>query len=150
MQTSLNTTLRLMMNKKPKEVDLKYKDKDGNEKSRVRESLEAYLLGTGAPMTTIDININKFVAGSQYRNVKITELYEKFVDNKKDLTSGKKILLAHIELIPQKSNYADSAGVINAFQPYLVGYDIAEPTEADLAEIAGIVRVAGNGEQATA
>lgn len=137
MQTSLTTTLRLMMTKKPQEVDIKYKDKDGNDKARVRESLQAYLLGTGIPMTTIDININKFVAGSQYRDVKITELYEKFIDNKADLISGKKVLLAHIELVPQKNNFNDS-GVINSFQPYLVGYDIAEPTEADSVEVATI------------
>ena len=145
MQTnSLTTaTLRLMMTKKPSEVDLKYKDKDGNEKSRVRESLQAFLLGTGAPMTTIDININKFAGGSQYRNVKITELYEKFVDNKADLVSGKKILLAHVELIPQKSNFQNDNGMITGFQPYLFGYDIAEPSESDAQEIEAITRVVG-------
>lgn len=140
MEKSLTTTLRLMMTKKPQEIDLHYKDRDGNEKSRVRESLQAYLLGTGVPMTTIDININKFVAGSQYRDVKITDLYEKFIDNKADLMSGKKILLAHIELVPQKNNFNDS-GVINAFQPYLKGYDVAEPTETDLLEVASINKV---------
>ena len=143
MQTSLTTTLRLMMNKKPQEVDITYKDKEGNERSRVRESLQAFLLGGTAPMTTIDININKFAGGSQYRNVKITELYEKFVDNKADLVSGKKILLAHAELIPQKSNFQNDNGMITGFQPYLVGYDIAEPSESDAQEIEAITRVVG-------
>jgi hypothetical protein len=146
MQTTLTTTLRLMMTKKPQEVDLHYKDKEGNEKSRVREFVQAYLLGTGAPLTTIDININKYVAGNTYRHVKITDLYEKFIDHKADLMTGKKVLLAHVELVPQKNNFSEN-GVINSFTPYLTGYDIAEPTEADATEVASIMRVAGSEEK---
>ncbi len=142
-KTSLTTTVRLLMTEPAKESDLTYKDKDGNQKSRVRESLEAYLLGTGVPMTRIDININKFVGGNQYRHVKITELFKTFMKHGQDLTNGKKVLLAQVELIPQKNNFSDS-GVINAFQPYLVGYDVADATEADSDEISAIKSVFGN------
>ena len=137
MEKSLTTTVRLMMTEPAKESDLTYKDRDGNTKARVRESLEAYLLGTGNPLTKIDININKFVGGNQYRHVKITDLFKMFMKHGKDLTEGKKILLAELELIPQKNNFSE-AGVINAFQPYLVGYDVADVTEADAQEISVI------------
>jgi hypothetical protein len=101
------------------------------------ESLEAYLLGTGNPFTKIDININKFVGGNQYRHVKITDLFRVFMKHSNDLTTGKKILLAQLELIPQKNNFSDS-GVINAFQPYLIGYDVADATDTDTKEISVI------------
>lgn len=142
MTNKISTTLRLMMTTEPKEQDIKYKNKDGNEMSRVRESLEAFLLGTGVPLTVIDLNINKFVNGSQYRNVKIGDLYKMFAKNEAELKSGKKVLLAHVELLPQKNNFNDS-GVINAFQPYLTGYDIADATEEDLFEVEAIRRIVG-------
>ena len=137
MEKSLTTTVRLMMTEPAKESDLTYKDRDGNVKARVRESLEAYLLGTGNPLTKIDININKFVGGNQYRHVKITDLFRMFIKHSGDLTTGKKVLLAQVELIPQKNNFSDS-GVINAFQPYLIGYDVADATETDAQEISVI------------
>lgn len=140
----MQTTLRLMMTKKPQEVDLTYKDRTtGEEKSRVREFLQAFLLGSDvAPMTPIDININKYVNGNTYRNVKITDLYEKFVDHKADLVSGKKVLLAHIELIPQKNNFSED-GAISSFTPYLKGFDVAEPNEADKVAVESINRMIG-------
>lgn len=143
---TLTTTLRLMMTAEPKETTLSYKDKDGNERSRVRESLEAYLLGTGVPLTQIDLNINKFVNSNQYRNVKITDLLKMFIKNESDLRTGKKVLLAHVELIPQKNNFSQG-GVINAFQPYLSGYDLADATEADLLEVDAIKRIIGDGTE---
>ena len=143
---TLTTTLRLMMTAEPKETTLSYKDKDGNERSRVRESLEAYLLGTGVPLTAIDLNINKFVNNNQYRNVKITDLLKMFIKNESDLRTGKKVLLAHVELIPQKNNFSQD-GVINAFQPYLSGYDLADATEADTLEVDAIKRIIGDGTE---
>lgn len=134
MGKSLTTTVRLHMTEPAKESDLTYKDKDGNVKARVRESLEAYLLGTGSPFTKIDININKYVGGNQYRTVKITDLFKMFMQHGTELTNGKKILIAELELIPQKNNYSQE-GVINAFQPYLIGYDVADSTEPDTQEI---------------
>ena len=142
MTKGLTTQLRLMMNQPPKEVDFNYKDKDGNERSRVTESLEAFMLGTDVPLTVIDININKFVNGSQYRNVKLTELFGTFMKNHADLTSGKKVLLANVELIPQK-NYFSQKDVINSFKPYLASYDIADATAEDTEEIETIKRIVG-------
>jgi hypothetical protein len=136
-KNQLTTTVRLMMTEPAKESDLTYKDRDGNVKARVRESLEAYLLGTGNPTTKIDININKFVGGNQYRSVKITDLFKTFIKHEGELKTGKKVLLAHLELIPQKNNFSES-GVINAFQPYLVGYDVADASESDQLEISTI------------
>lgn len=137
-KSSLTMTVRLMCTEPAKESDLTYTDKDGNTKARVRESLEAYLLGTGNPLTKIDININKFVGGSQYRHVKITDLFKMFMKHGTDLSSGKKVLLANLELIPQKNNFPGQNGIINAFQPYLIGYDVADATDADTTEISVI------------
>lgn len=143
MQNKLNTTLRLMMTAEPKEVEIKYKEKNtGEEKSRVRESLQAYLLGTGIAATEIDININKFQNGSQYRNVKLTDLFKTFVKNEDDLKTGKKVLLANVELLPVKNNFSET-GVINRFEPYLVGFDIAEATTEDSSEIEVIRAIIG-------
>lgn len=143
MTKGLTTTLRLMMNQPPKETDLNYKDKEGNDRARVRESLEAYLLGTDAPLTTIDININKFMNGNQYRNVKLTELFSTFMKNNADLTTGKKVLLANIELVPQKSFFNNEKDIVNSFSPYLVSYDVADANEEDTKEIAEIKRIVG-------
>jgi hypothetical protein len=142
MTKGLTTQLRLMMNQPPMEQDLNYTNKEGKEISRVRESLEAFMLGTDTPLTTIDININKFVNGNQYRNVKLTDLFLAFMNNTKDLTSGKKVLLANIELIPQKNFYSEK-DVINSFQPYLASYDIADANEEDKEEIESIKRITG-------
>lgn len=144
-KSQLTTTIRLMMTEPAKESDLTYKDKDGNVKARVRESLEAYLLGSGNALAKIDININKFVGGNQYRTVKITDLFRTFMKHGNDLKVGKKIVLAHVELVPQKNNFSDS-GVINAFQPYLVGYDVADATEQDQLEISTILSFHGDPE----
>jgi hypothetical protein len=145
MKTGLTTTFRLMMNQEPKEVTLSYKDKEQKERSRVRESLEAYLLGTGVPLTSIDLNINKFVNNNQFRNVKITDLLRTFWKNTDDLTTGKKVLVAQVELIPMKNNFNDS-GVINSFAPYLHSYEIEDANEADLKEVVAILRIEGTGE----
>ena len=142
MKTSLTTTVRLMMTIEPQEKTLEYKDREGKERSRVRETLEAFLLGTGLPMTKIDININKYVANNQYRNVKITDLYKTFVKNEEDLTTGKKILIANLELIPQKNNFSED-GAIASFAPYLHSYEVADATESDLQEIEAIKRNGG-------
>jgi hypothetical protein len=141
-KNQLTTTVRLMMTQPAKESDLTYKDKDGNVKARVRESLEAYLLGSGTTLARIDININKYVGGNQYRTVKITDLFRTFMKHEDDLKSGKKVVLAHLELIPQKNIYSET-GAINAFQPYLTGYDVADATEQDQVEISTILSFYG-------
>lgn len=142
MTNKLSASLRLMMTAEPKEAEITYKDRNQEERTRVRESLEAYLLGSGTPMTLIDININKFHNGSQYRNVKLTDLFKTFVKNEDDLKTGKKVLLAHVELLPVKNSFSET-GVINRFEPYLTGFDIAEATAEDTSEIEVIRKVIG-------
>lgn len=136
----LTTTLRLMMVSEPKETEIKWQSKEGLPMTRVRESLEAYLLGSEMPLSVIDININKFSNGSQFRNVKLTDLYKMFVKNEDDLRSGKKIVLAEVELLPMKNNFSDN-GTIDRFQPYLTKFDVALASESDLEEIALINKV---------
>jgi len=139
MKTTMTTTVRLMMTNEPQEKTLAWTDKQGNARSRVRESLNAFLLGTGSPLTKIDININKFVGSNQFREVKLVDLYKTFVKNEDELRSGKKVILANLELIPQKNALSDE-GEINAFVPYLKSYDVADATEDDSAEIEAIIR----------
>jgi hypothetical protein len=136
----LTTTLRLMMVSEPKEIEIKWQSKEGVPMTRVRESLEAYLLGSELPLSVIDININKFSNGSQFRNVKLTDLYKMFVKNEDDLRTGKKIVLAEVELLPMKNNFSDN-GTIDRFQPYLTKFDVALASESDLEEIALINKV---------
>lgn len=142
MKTVLTLPVRLMMTIEPQEKTNTYKDKEGKERSRVRETLEAFLLGTGLPMTKIDININKYVANNQYRNVKITDLYKTFVKNEDDLTTGKKVIVANLEMIPQKNNFSED-GAIGSFVPYLHSYDVVDAAESDLEEIEAIKRNGG-------
>lgn len=138
---TLQTTLRLMMIKEPQEIENKW-TKDGKEYSRIRESLEAYLLGTGVPLTLIDLNINKFQNGKHYRDVKLTDLFKSFIKNENDLKTGRKVLLAHVELIPVKNNFAENES-INRFEPYLTGYDIADATLVDTQEVESIRQFVG-------
>jgi hypothetical protein len=138
MTNKLATTFRLMMITEPKEETIKWTDKKGTEKAMVRESLEAYLLGSGTAMSVINININKFANGSQVRNVKITDLFKTFIKNEDDLKSGKKILLANVELLPVKNSFSET-GVINRFEPYLSSFDLADSSEEDQTEI-GIIK----------
>lgn len=138
--TTLKTTVRLMMTTEPQEKTHSWKDKEtGNERSRVRELLEGYLLGTGVPLTKLEVNINKYQGTSQFRAVKLVDLYKAFVKNEDNLKSGKKVLLAHLELIPMKNAFSED-GTINAFAPYLTGYDVADATEEDALEIEAILR----------
>ena len=141
-QNRITTQLRLLMVKEPKEETINYTDKSGKPRSMERESLEAYLLGSPVPMAVINLNLNKFVDGSQVKNVKITDLLKTFVKNEDDLKAGKKVLLANVELLPVK-NSASEEGIINRFEPFLTSYDVADATAEDVTEIECIRRIIG-------
>jgi hypothetical protein len=141
MTNKLTTTLRLMMVSEPKEDTNKWINKQGQEVSRVRELLQGHLLGSETPLSLIDIDINKFSNGSQFRNVKLTDLFKMFVKNEEDLKIGRKILLAEVELLPVRSNFASDAGNISSFKPFLTGFTIADPSEQDIRDVELINRV---------
>ena len=141
MTNKLNYTLRVMMVTEPKEETNTWKNREGQEISRVRELLQGYLLGSETPLSLVDIDINKFSNGSQFRHVKLTELLKMFVRNEDDLVAGRKVVLAEVELLPVRSNFASDAGNIASFKPFLTGFTLAEPSEQDLVDIALINRV---------
>jgi hypothetical protein len=64
-----------------------------------------------------------------------------FVKNEEDLKIGRKILLAEVELLPVRSNFASDAGNISSFKPFLTGFTIADPSEQDIRDVELINRV---------